>query len=63
MPMALSASTFWLGFIVATGLLHASGVAIGLPLSRRERGRTRRAFAIAGGAIAAIGAGLLAGLG
>jgi urease accessory protein len=59
LPKAASPLTFALGFVLATGLLHATGIVIGLLTLYPLGSRTLR---IAGGFIAAAGAVLLIGL-
>lgn len=59
MPAAENAVAFSLGFVVATGLLHLCGIAIGL-LTRWEWGSV--AVRATGGVIALVGVGFLSGL-
>ncbi|MEJ0074824.1 MAG: HupE/UreJ family protein [Alphaproteobacteria bacterium] len=60
MPQSLSGSEYALGFLLATAMLHAVGIALGLAAGRlAERGGWRIAQA-AGAAIAAAGLALLA---
>lgn len=59
LPQAANALTYAIGFVVATGLLHIGGIAVGL-LVRWPWGRI--AVRTCGGAIAATGAAFLFGL-
>ncbi len=59
LPQAANALAFSAGFVVATGLLHLSGIAFGL-LVKWPAGRV--AVRVAGGAIAAAGVGFLVGV-
>jgi urease accessory protein len=56
MPKAANASTYAIGFVIATGLLHLSGIAFGL-LVRWSWGQ--KLVRLGGGAIALIGFGFL----
>ena len=56
LPASANALTYCVGFVVATGLLHLSGIAFGL-LVRWPWGRI--AVRAGGGVIAAIGFGFL----
>ena len=58
LPEAANPLAYGVGFVIATGLLHLSGVALGL-LSRRPAGL--QAVRVGGGAIACIGLYFLAG--
>ena len=60
LPPGADAVTYFVGFVVATGLLHLTGIAFGL-LARWPAGR----FAVraAGGAIALAGVAFLNGAG
>jgi urease accessory protein len=58
-PTAADAVAFSIGFVVATGLLHLTGIGLGLAV-RWPGGRT--ALRAAGAAIALAGLGFLAGL-
>lgn len=59
MPGAASGLAYGLGFLAATALLHAAGLGLGLVARRFQ---TRPALRVAGGALAAAGLGLLAGV-
>jgi urease accessory protein len=61
MPAAASALGYGVGFVLATGLLHLAGIAVGFGLARLSEPRSRRMARIAGGAMALSGAGMLAG--
>lgn len=58
MPVDASGAAYAAGFLAATALLHATGVALGLGLARLVDSRALR---VGGAVIAAAGAGLLAG--
>ena len=58
LPQAANAMTYALGFVIATGLLHLGGIAVGL-LIRWPWGRV--AVRACGGAIAATGFAFLFG--
>ena len=58
MPSTSSGLEFATGFVAATGLLHAAGLALGLVVQRL--GVNRQALQVAGAATAAAGVGLLA---
>lgn len=59
LPEAFSPAGYVLGFVIATGLLHAAGIGLGL-LARSDLGKT--AMRGAGGAIALTGAAFLFGI-
>jgi urease accessory protein len=59
LPVAVSSMGFGLGFVAATGLLHALGVGLGL-VGRMETCRT--ALRLAGASVATVGLLLLAGV-
>jgi urease accessory protein len=59
LPQAANALAFSAGFVIATGLLHLSGIAFGL-IVKWPKGRI--AVRVAGGAIAAAGVGFLVGV-
>jgi urease accessory protein len=61
MPAATSAFGYGIGFVLATGLLHLAGIAVGFGLARLSEPNSRRMARIAGGAMALSGAGMLAG--
>ncbi len=58
MPLAASGVTYGLGFVAATVLLHAVGVALGFAVA----GRKPAVLKIAGGVMAAAGLGLMTGV-
>lgn len=62
MPQALSALTYGLGFLAATGALHGVGIGIGIAAQAGGARIARRLAAAGGAAIAVAGTGLLAGL-
>jgi urease accessory protein len=55
MPAAVSGLTYALGFLSATALLHAVGLAVGLGTERMAQGAGRIAVRTGGGVIAALG--------
>jgi urease accessory protein len=59
LPEAFSAYGYAVGFVVATGLLHLAGIAIGF-LTRTQSGTL--AVRAAGGLVALVGAAFLAGV-
>jgi urease accessory protein len=61
MPASASGLAYGLGFMLATALLHAAGIALGLGFGRMGE-RSRLAFQAGGGAMALAGLGLLAGV-
>jgi urease accessory protein len=61
MPAFASAFGYGAGFVLATGLLHLAGIAVGLGFARLSEAHSRRMDRIAGGAMALSGAGMLAG--
>ncbi|MBG1232262.1 HupE/UreJ family protein [Aestuariivirga litoralis] len=58
MPLAASGVTYGIGFIAATALLHVAGIALGLGIA----GQKPAVLKIAGGAMAAAGLGMMAGV-
>jgi urease accessory protein len=60
MPEAASALTYAIGFVLATGLLHLAGIAIGLIEQHMKHGTT--ILRITGGIIALLGLGFLFGI-
>ena len=62
--MAESASglAYAAGFVVATAMLHACGIALGLLLGKAEKTRGTRISRVAGGAMAVAGVAILAGV-
>ena len=61
MPVDASGLRYGLGFMLATALLHAAGIAVGLGVGRIGE-RSRLAFQAGGSAMALAGLGLLAGV-
>jgi urease accessory protein len=61
MPTAMSGAAYSAGFMLATALLHAFGIAIGLLLGHADAMIGRRAIQAAGGAIAVAGMAILIG--
>jgi urease accessory protein len=57
MPASASGVLFGLGFVVATAILHAIGVGLGVLIGRAAGGR--QIAQLAGGAAVVVGAGLL----
>ncbi len=62
MPAGAAGLTYGAGFALATGLPHGLGIALGLSADRLAGAWSARANRIAGGVMAAAGAGLLAGV-
>jgi urease accessory protein len=62
MPETASGLAFGLGFIFATALLHALGIALGILIARAGHASSRRIAQVGGSAIALAGVALLAGL-
>ena len=62
MPLAASGLTYGLGFMLATALLHAFGIGLGISIGKiaTSRGSTL-VLRVAGGAMAAAGVGMMAG--
>ena len=61
MPVDASGVSYAGGFIVATAILHAVGVAIGLRWGGLSSGASRRVAQFGGGAMALAGVGILSG--
>jgi urease accessory protein len=61
MPETMSGLTYGLGFILATAALHATGIGLGLGLSRMTGAVGTRAVQAGGGVIALAGLTILAG--
>lgn len=61
MPVDAQGFAYGAGFVLATALLHASGLAFGMGADRLAGSWSARASRIAGGAMAAAGAGIMAG--
>lgn len=62
MPVDALGFAYGAGFVAATSLLHAAGLALGLGLDRLAGVWSSKATRIAGGAVAAAGAGIMAGV-
>jgi urease accessory protein len=62
MPVDASGLGYAAGFMIATALLHASGIALGLGLDRLARSTRLPVAQASGGAMAVVGLGLLAGV-
>ena len=60
MPMDAAGFNYGLGFILATGMLHAAGIGLGLAIGKAGA-HARIALQAGGGAIAAAGAAVMAG--
>nr|BAT29662.1 urease accessory protein [Aureimonas sp. AU12] len=56
LPLATDPADYAIGFVVATGLIHLIGIAVGLALSRPMKGRLAQAL---GAGIAAVGVAYL----
>jgi urease accessory protein len=61
MPVDAQGFAYGAGFVLATALLHASGLALGFGADRLAGSWSARASRIAGGAMAAAGVGIMAG--
>ena len=62
MPVDAAGIAYGAGFVAATALLHATGIALGIGTERLGSAWSARASRIAGGAMAVAGAGLMAGV-
>ncbi len=62
MPVDLSGFEYGAGFVAATAALHASGIMLGLGLSRWAAPAMRRVLQVGGAAIALAGLALLSGV-
>lgn len=62
MPDTSSNFEYGVGFVLATGLLHAVGIVLSLGLSRLDGRIARRTAQISGGTMACVGVALVAGL-
>ncbi len=62
MPIDAAGFTYGLGFAVATALLHGAGLALGISADRLAGAWSAKASRFAGGAVAAAGAGIMAGV-
>jgi urease accessory protein len=62
MPVGASGLDYAAGFMIATALLHAAGIGIGLSLTKLGRQFAPRLVQAGGGAMAVAGVGILTGL-
>jgi urease accessory protein len=62
MPVDAQGVLYGAGFVVATALLHAAGLALGLGTDRLAGCWSAKASRVAGGIMAAAGAGVMAGV-
>ncbi|MGE3873271.1 MAG: HupE/UreJ family protein [Parvibaculaceae bacterium] len=62
MPVDAQGFAYGAGFVLATALLHAAGLALGFGADRLAGSWSARASRVAGGAMAAAGAGIMAGV-
>jgi urease accessory protein len=62
MPVDVQGFAYGAGFVLATTLLHAAGLALGIGADRLAGSWSARAARVAGGAMAAAGAGIMAGV-
>jgi len=62
MPETASGLAYGIGLIIATALLLACGIGIGLSLGRVAQDRVRRVTRLAGGAMSLAGIGILVGV-
>ena len=62
MPAGANPLTYFIGFVAATALLHAAGIAIASLAQPRPGHRNSAALRLVGGCSAAIGGGMLAGM-
>ena len=62
MPLAPSGAAYALGFVIATGLLHLAGIAIGLGISSTGERHSRRIAQMGGAAVAVAGVLVLGGV-
>jgi urease accessory protein len=62
MPVDVAGFAYGAGFVAATALLHTAGLALGIGADRLAGVWSAKASRIAGGLMAAAGAGLLAGV-
>jgi urease accessory protein len=62
MPVDAQGFAYGAGFVLATALLHAAGLAMGLGADRLAGAWSAKASRIAGGAMAVAGAGIMAGM-
>ena len=61
MPVAMSALTYAARFLLATALLHAVGIGLGLALNRMSGQQSERVAQFAGTGIALAGVAILFG--
>jgi urease accessory protein len=62
MPAAMSGLTYGMGFIAATALLHAIGIATGLAIGKAGEARGFQVARVGGAAMAAIGVAIVVGV-
>ena len=62
MPVDAAGFAYGAGFALATALLHAAGLALGIGADRLAGAWSAKASRIAGGAVTAAGAGIMAGV-
>jgi urease accessory protein len=62
MPFDASGASYAAGFLIATALLHAAGIAIGIGLQSIDALYRHRTAQVGGGAMVLAGIGLLAGI-
>lgn len=62
MPADASGVAYAAGFMLATALLHGTGIALGLTIARLGEFAARRSVQVAGGAMALAGAAILVGV-
>jgi urease accessory protein len=60
MPVDASGLTYAAGFVLATALLHAGGIALGVAIGRLSDAYGRVGYQVSGGVVAVIGAFILA---
>jgi urease accessory protein len=62
MPETASGLAYGVGFILATALLHASGLGVGILIGKAGQRSSRTISQIAGGAMALAGVAMLGGI-
>jgi urease accessory protein len=62
MPETASGLAYGVGFVLATALLHAIGIGVGMLLGKAGQRYSRTISQIAGGAMALAGIAILGGL-